>query len=211
MSSSAAVLLDRTDSISYRSPGLKELYDDGRNHDFFVDCTEVYLAAIRKCDRSFHTLAHEDGLMFLLPVLEIHTGMVCGELASEDRWLRIGKKERPRLTYLVEQAWDALRMLTHDGAGPFDCFCQYDVDYNNGRTQKREEYVNLFRRFERVMVQIHRTEQLARDYLQAHVGWLSLEESRESIKQSKIALEESQRTKLSKSLSYFILLIQVDS
>ena len=95
-------------------------------------------------------------------------------------------------------------MLKHDGAGPFDCFREYDINYNSSRTHDREEYKSLVRQFDSIMVQVERTEQLARDYLQAHVARLSLEESRASIRQSKIALEESKRTKLGKLSSHRI-------
>ena len=52
------------------------------------------------------------------------------------------------------------------------------------------------------MIQIDRTEGLARYYLQAQVGRLSLEQSRASIKESRIALQEARRTKLSECQKY---------
>ena len=193
-------MLHQTKSIGYLSPELEQLHKTGRNPGILIDFSQVFISAIRNFDCSIRVLGNEDPLVFLLPVLRIHTSILCGDLANEDKYLRIGLrkvKEMP-LTQVVGTVWENLRMLRHDAAQPFKCFYQYDVDRNNSRTQGQEDYLRLVSMFDRVLVQLERTEQLARDYLQAHVARLSLEESRASIKQSKIALEESKRTKLSK-------------
>ncbi|KAI0845573.1 hypothetical protein F5Y00DRAFT_272768 [Daldinia vernicosa] len=171
----------------------------GRN--IYLDCdilSEKYLRSLRKRDKSFFAEAQKDPLLLLLPILDIHATYLYERLIYADQCFRRGRTSPQEKLDLIEKAWDALRMMRHDGMGPLNCIQQYDNDHNNGRTHHSEEYKNLAKRFECIERQICLTETLARDYLQHHIGLFSLDESRASIKQSKVALEESRRTKLSK-------------
>lgn len=200
----AAVLLCQNPSIKYNCPELEKAYtsadkgEDSILSSFKIDCPKVYVEAIHNLNPSFSILAHNDPVMFLLPVLEIHVTILYGQLCHEDYFIKRAKSKCVVGTFSMETCWDALRMLRHDGMRPLDCFRSYDVNHNNGRTIQRPEYATLFERFQQTMTQIERTEELARDYLQIEVGRLSLQESRASIKQSKIAQEESRRTNLGK-------------
>ncbi|EXJ76981.1 hypothetical protein A1O3_10138 [Capronia epimyces CBS 606.96] len=203
MSPSLAAL-DRTGLIDNEKrrftlgEGFYDVHDNRDDSDYFVHCSHLYIAAIGQYDNVFRALAHEDPLMLVLPVLEIYTTFIWGDLEVQDRCIGFVRQSWKQRQTLLERSWNRLRVLKHEGGRPFECFRKYDRDHNKGRAQQKAACIDLFQRWDCIIKEIDRTEQLARDYLQAYVGWLSLEESRASIKQSKIALEEGKRTKLSK-------------
>ncbi|KAJ8128538.1 hypothetical protein O1611_g5097 [Lasiodiplodia mahajangana] len=158
---------------------------------------EEYLQAILQRDARFLSGVHKNPLILLLPTLNIHYMALYKALNDVDRDFRYGRSSREEKPKFVENAWDSLRMIKHDGMRPLNCIRQYDNDHNDGKLQHSEEYSILAEKFKCIEEQISRMEALARDYLQHHVAMFSLEESRASIKQAKVALEESKRTKLS--------------
>ncbi|KAI0892570.1 hypothetical protein F4806DRAFT_235606 [Annulohypoxylon nitens] len=189
-------------------------YGHGDEKSIYFGVTQfskVYLEALLKRDNHFFVEAHKDPLRLLLPVLEIHATYLYEGLVYADRCLREGIQRRKQNPELVENAWSALRMMRHDGMRPFSCFHQYDNDHNDGKVQHSIEFKNLARRFRCIAEQISLTEALARDYLQHHIGLFSLEESRVSIKQSKVALEEGRRTKLVTVLAIFFVPISLST
>ncbi|KAI1084916.1 hypothetical protein F5B20DRAFT_523670 [Whalleya microplaca] len=170
--------------------------DGGDIYDERVAFSKEYLQALLKRDRDFFAEAHKDPLLLLLPILDIHVIYLYECLIHADH---------------VQKAWSALRMMRHDGMVPLDCIQQYDSAHNEGKVQRSEEYKNLAKRFRCMEKQISLIEALARDYLQHHNGLFSLEESRASIKQSEMALEEGRRTKLITVLAIFFVPISLST
>lgn len=200
LSSPAAAIIDQNDQFEYTVPKIQDVYEFVGERELEVDAAEAYVTSILNSSQSFRELFLQDTLTIFLPILEFYKCRMYGDLADEDRWLRISqqKKNWRHLSHLAEGAWNKLRMMQHDGKAPFTCYRDYDTHQNQGKALAQPNIARLFQEFELVMTEIDRTEQLARDYFQAQVGWLSLEESRESIKQSRNSLAESKRTKLGK-------------
>ncbi|KAI1734578.1 hypothetical protein F4680DRAFT_453856 [Xylaria scruposa] len=172
---------------------------------------DTYIQALLKLDRHFFVDVYKNPLLLMLPVLDIYAAHLYNAFIDADRALHEGRMSRKEKPGLVERAWDALRMMKHHGMRPLDCVRQYDSDHNGYRIQGSEEYRNLVERFGCIEKEIARTEALARDYLQHHVGMFSLEESRASIKQAKVAFEESRRTKLITVLAIFFVPISLST
>ncbi|KAI1090967.1 hypothetical protein F5B19DRAFT_296271 [Rostrohypoxylon terebratum] len=181
------------------------------NNSDHIDLLRRYSEALLKRDVHFFVEAHKDPLRLLLPALDIHATYLYRGLVYADQCLREGIQKRQEKPDLVENAWSLLRMMRHDGMGPFSCIQQYDNDHNDGKVQHSAEFNDLARRFRCIAGQISLTEALARDYLQHHVGLFSLEESRASIKQSKVALEEGRGTKLVTVLAIFFVPISLST
>ncbi|KAI0182622.1 hypothetical protein EV127DRAFT_487922 [Xylaria flabelliformis] len=200
-------------SASYSSSVSAERnwYNENDTYLDFVKFHEEYLRALLKLDKQFFIEVHKNPLFLLLPVLDIHAVYLYKGLIHADQLFRQGRTSRREKPELVEEAWSALRMMKHDGMGPLDCVRQYDNDYNGNKIQESEEYKRLAERFRCIKEEISRTEALARDYLQHHVGMFSLEESRVSIKQARVALEESKRTKLITVLAIFFVPISLST
>ncbi|KAI1114574.1 hypothetical protein F5Y14DRAFT_413780 [Nemania sp. NC0429] len=112
---------------------------------------------------------------------------------------------------LIEPAWYALRMMKHNGLRPWNCIQQYVEDHNHGEFKESLEYKTLAWRFQCIGEQISNTESLARDYLQHHVALLGIEDSRAYIRQSKVSLEESRRTKLITVLAIFFVPVSLST
>lgn len=78
---------------------------------------------------------------------------------------------------------------------------EHDSRHYGGRMQQSSELQLLLQRFDDIYQIVSIMEQHMRDVLQLQVGQLSLLESRESINQSRIAVEESKRLKMRTSPS----------
>ncbi|KAI1128884.1 hypothetical protein F5Y10DRAFT_277093 [Nemania abortiva] len=179
-----------------------------------VTSSEGYLQALLRYDRKFFAEAHKDPLFLLLPVLDIHAIYLYEGLIAEDRCFRLrntGREVERNERDPIERAWDALRMMKHDGMGPLDCIEQYNNGHIGNQARSSQDYKNLVKRLRCIEEQISRTEALARDYLQHRVGMSSLEASRLSIKQARLALEESRRTKLITVLAIFFVPISLST
>lgn len=164
-----------------------------------VKFNREYLDALHKCDEHFFAQVLKEPLLLFLPILDIHATFLYGLLNDAATYFLAGRGNSHEKLELIEKAWDSLRMMKHDGMGPIQCIRSYARNNNNKCDfLKSEEYKNLAERFSCIEAQISSTETLARDYIQHYIGRLSLEESRASIKQAIVALEESRWTKLSK-------------
>ncbi|KAL9618824.1 MAG: hypothetical protein Q9160_006483 [Pyrenula sp. 1 TL-2023] len=166
------------------SPAAWERYDQ-RVPDFLIGCTSQHLnlgygwtCKIVRCDQSVQAgpktitvVSAAKMIMSSSAATLLDQTVSIGYLifADEERWLRIGKGQWRQQPQVVEYAWHRLRMLKYDGAGPVECFRQYNSDHYESQTQKREEYTIVSKRLDSVMRSICRTEELAHDYLQAHV------------------------------------------
>ncbi len=149
-----------------------------------IEAQEVFVAAIKTWPPLRLAAAHDDPLMFLLPVLDIETTITSGSLTDYDHRLRLTADDiyDVRLDQ-VEHFWINLRALKDSAEVPFDAFLQFDTDQNGGRTQQEEECLHLLERHRRTMHQVNLTEQLARDYNQLRIACMGLEASRTSIRE----------------------------
>ena len=167
--------------------------------DPYLDPSKLYIAGIlRACDET-RRAANKDPLLHLLPILKIQCDTIAGDLGHHHEVLHCHMKDRNTLTSnneALEISWRELRSLLRFGPKPFHVFRSFDSRKNGKRSCRNKEYLALLQNFGRLMNEAQSLEQLARDYMQMSVGILSLAESRASIKQSKIALEETKRTKL---------------
>ncbi|TRX91108.1 hypothetical protein FHL15_008090 [Xylaria flabelliformis] len=200
-------------SASYSSGRLTEhrWYYENNTYLDLVKFHEEYLRALLKLDKQFFIEVHKNPLFLMLPILDIHVAYLYEGLIYADQLFRRGRISRREKPELVEWAWSALRIMKHDGMGPLDCVRQYDSDYNGNKIQEFGQYKKLAERFRCIIEEISRTEALARDYLQHHVGMFGLEESRVSIKQTRAAFEESKRTKLITVLAIFFVPISLST
>ncbi|GAP83104.2 putative magnesium transport protein transmembrane region [Rosellinia necatrix] len=196
-----------------RSPELAQHWCDGMKHLYrdHVEFFYIYLETVCHYHDTFYKQVHENPLLLLLPVLDIHAVYLYDGLSIADGLFREGRKNRHENPGLVEKAWSELRMMKHDGIRPLHCIKQYDSDHGNGKVRKFKEYRDLTKRFGYIDKEINRMEALARDYLQHHIGMFGLDESRASIKQAKVALEESKRTKLVTVLAIFFVPISLST
>lgn len=170
----------------------------GKTYRDYVEFPNEYVAALQKLDEHFFAEAHKEPLLLLLPILDIHAAFLYEGLNDADACFRAGRTNTQEKLDLIKEAWDSLRMMKHDGMGPLHCIQSYAHANNKCEFQGSDEHKHLVNRFNCIEKQISRTEELARDYLQHHVGRFSLEESRSTIKQAIVAFEETRRTKLSK-------------
>lgn len=167
--------------------------------DPYIDTSRLYLAGILRASDETRRAANKDPLLHLLPILQIQCDTIAGDLGYHHEILHRHIKDRDTLTSnheALEVSWRELRSLLRLGPKPFHVYKDFDRHKNGKRSCRDKGYRTLLEDFSRLMSEAHNLEQLARDYVQLSVGILSLAESRASIKQSKIALEESKRTKL---------------
>jgi hypothetical protein len=92
--------------------------------------------------------------------------------------------------------WRPLRDALVNAAMPFEAVRQYKPLNTPGTVYDHPNVQRLLKRFDHLHKTASQFEQHMRDDLQLQVGYLSLLESKESIRQSKIALEESKRVKM---------------
>jgi len=184
--------------------------------DTFIFTNPLYLAGTLRTHADNRKAANRDPLLHLLPILQIQCDTIAGELGYHHEILHRYTAELNTLTSdheALEVSWRDLRSLLRSGPKPFHVFKSTDQRWNGKRSCRNKEYLRLQEHLGQLMSEAQSLEQLARDYLQLTVGILSLAESRASIKQSKIALEESKRTKLgtfSDHLHHFGILICAD-
>jgi hypothetical protein len=122
-----------------------------------------------------------------------------GNISHNDYFLRNPNPLQP-----LEHTWFYLRLIKQDGEQLFNCFLRYDAVHNSSRTQKQDQYVELFDKNKCMMEQVDRIERYAREFQQLNTAMMSYQESRATIKQAKMALQESRRTKLSESRSLWL-------
>ncbi|KAI1813115.1 hypothetical protein GGS20DRAFT_586813 [Poronia punctata] len=193
--------------------GLPDFVVEGRSNVFDLGYETIerfivfkpYLGALQKRAAHFFVEANKTPLLLLLPLLYVHARCLCDSLVSNDRMLRWAMATPQTNPASFNTVWCALRIMKHDVMRPLDSVRQYDRHHNRGGIQKSKEFKYLSKLFGSVEKEISRLETLARDYQQHHVAVLSLEESRASIKQAKVALEESKRTKLVTVLAIFFV------
>jgi hypothetical protein len=80
--------------------------------------------------------------------------------------------------------------------GPFEAFRHYDSCHANGVVQQPSKLQIASRRLDHLLQNASKLERHMLEELQLQVGHLILQESKESIKQSQIAIEESKRVKM---------------
>ncbi|KAI1173638.1 hypothetical protein F4777DRAFT_557102 [Nemania sp. FL0916] len=172
---------------------------------------EGYIDALLERDKIFLTEAHEDPLLLLLPILELHASSLYEHLILAERSIRLGISDRKKHPSRIEEAWHTLRMIEHDGMMPLKCIQYYIRNNNLSRIERSNEYMNLVERFACIEKQISHTLRLALEYVQHHTSLAALEESRASIEQAGVAIEESRRTKLITVLAIFFVPISLST
>ncbi|KAJ3572651.1 hypothetical protein NPX13_g4979 [Xylaria arbuscula] len=179
----------------------------GPSYAFLHD--EYYNTVYLRRNKSFYVNAHQNPLLLLLPILEVHAAFLTEELDDAEACFRSARMSNE--LDLTEIAWDSLRMMKHDGMNPLKCVELYARSNEEGEILESDEFKKLKERFQRIEDQISCTEALTRDYLQHQVGRASLEDSRASIKQARISIEESRRTKLVTVLAIFFVPISLST
>jgi hypothetical protein len=152
---------------------------------------DLYIIIISKWSENERIGANGQPLKFLMPLLEFHINQLEG---FAGRLYERFRNEDFMRDY--EHTWRPLRETLVNARLPFEAFNQYDLCHANGSVRQSNQLQRLSRRFENVLHQSSKIEQHMRDELQFQIGHLSLQESKESIKQSKIAIEESKRVKM---------------
>ena len=180
--------LDLSSSIGYRAAlqgkSYEKVHRGARAEDLprgDVDTLKVFEAAIGNWPPSLYATAHDDPLMFFLPVLDIENTIMGGNLA-DCRYRMTDAQKHPRLPDMLEQASSEVRELQIEGGEPFHTLLYYDSDQNESRTQREQHCLQLYERHHRTMHQVNVIEQIARDDHQLHVARTGLEASRTSIR-----------------------------
>lgn len=138
--------------------------------------------------------ANEQPVKFLVPMLELRVD--CFQLLAIRCYEKF-RADRPHPdAERFTSSWIPLRDAAMNGTLPFEAFKRYDSCHFNGAVQQSNKLQELLSKYHDVRARMLELEQHVRDELQLQVGHLSLLESRESIKQSKIAIEESKRVKM---------------
>ncbi|KAI0394054.1 hypothetical protein F5Y17DRAFT_279241 [Xylariaceae sp. FL0594] len=215
------VLVSRAWRAQYSQPFSRDwetLCRDDRSMGRY-NTMQGYYDDVLNCEKHILAEAHAEPLVLVLPILSIHAECLLRGFKIHYLRIRYGMKDgavifssvRARALRTVEASWGLIREAKHDALMPLECIQNYDSDYNAGKLQKSQEYKNLDKRLRCIENEISRTESLARDYIQHRVAILSLQESRASIKQAKVALEESRRTKLVAILAIFFVPISLST
>lgn len=165
-----------------------------------MNLVEVYIIMLSRWGPCDFIDANEQPLKLLLPVLELHFNRY---QATATHHYRIFLEERGGASASgFESLWRPLRDTMVSAALPFEVFKRYDSFHADGAVQQSPKLQRLLKRFDHICKRVSQFEQPMRDELQLEVGHLNLEESKESIKQSKIAIEESKRLKMRTHISY---------
>ena len=159
-----------------------------------VSLVELYVTMVSKWAESERIEANDQPLRFLIPLLELNVNRFQA-LASYYNGVFLSQRADPEADVFAS-VWRPLRGVMVNAKVPFEAFKQYDSCYAERALQNSIKLQYILRRFNCVNETVLQLEQHVRDDLQLQVGHLSLQESKESIKQSKIALEESKRVKM---------------
>lgn len=169
----------------------------------YTPATLIFVETISQWTSEELVDANEQPLKYLIPLLEWRvnhfqsSATICYEKFRADR----DKQD----ALIFEHSWRPLRDALLDGPLPWEAFKEYDAYHFDGAVQQSSKLQQLIRQYHVVHARVLELEQHIRDELQLQVGYLSLLESKESIKQSKIALEESKRVKMRTSRSLILL------
>jgi hypothetical protein len=162
--------------------------------------TALYILMLSRWANDERVDANEQPLKFLLPLLELHVSRFQAAAAKQYRDF-LQDRDSKGGTEGFQSSWRPLRDAVVDATLPIEAFKRYDVCHTSGIVQRCSKVQRLLKRFDHVSRRVSQFEQHMRDELQLQVGHSSLQESRESIKQSKIAIEESKRVKMRKLIS----------
>lgn len=156
---------------------------------------DLYVLMIQRWTDNERLDANKQPLSFLTPLLELRINQF-QTTAAQCYHKFTYERASSHAESAFDSSWRPMRDAILEASHSFEAFDQYDLCHANGDVQKSFKFQRLLKRFTRVLTNASRMEQHIRDDLQLQVGHLSLEESRESIKQSKVALEESKRVKM---------------
>lgn len=160
-----------------------------------LNLAELCILMISRWESVERIDANEHPLRFLFPLLELYVNRFEAiAVNSYHKFLEERASTSPASGF--ESSWRPLRDAMVSATLPFEAFKQYDSCHANGALQQSSKLPRLLRRFDHLLKEASQFEQHIRDELQLQVGHLSLRESRESIKQSKLAMEESKRVKM---------------
>lgn len=154
----------------------------------------TYVDIIRQWASADLVDANKQPVKFLIPLMELRVDCFQYSAMSCYREFRANRAKPDTEDFTV--LWRKLRDATIDGTLLFEAFKQYDSCHFDGGVQQSSNLQKLLSRHKGILARALELEQHVRDELQLQVGHLSLMESKESIKQSKIAIEESKRVKM---------------
>jgi hypothetical protein len=157
---------------------------------------DLYTFMVSGWTDSERTDANGQPLKFLVPLLELSLNRF--EALASLYYERLLSEREDASAEVFASIWRPLRDTMVTAKLLPDAFKQYDSCHANGAIQKSSKVQYMLRRFIYLHESVAQLEQHMRDDQQLEVGHLSLQESKESIKQSKAALEESKRVKMRK-------------
>lgn len=174
----------------------------------YIPFNSIFVETINQWASADLVDANEQPLKFLTPMLEMSVERLQSAATSCYEKFRTERTKQDALTF--EYSWRPLRDAVVDEALPLEAFKQYDSYHFNGAVQESSKLQQLIRQYDDVHARLLELEQHIRDELQLQVGYLSLLESKESINQSKIALQESKRVKMRGSTHLSSLMIKTN-
>jgi tryptophan 2,3-dioxygenase len=161
----------------------------------FLELSELYIILITRWAEDERLEAIQKPLNFVILLLDLHVNRFQA-LAAKHYTDFLEIRDSVFGASAFEPCWKPLRDAIELATFAFDAFKQYDSCHANGANQRSSRLQKLTKRFDAVMRKAAQMEQHMRDELHLRVGHSSLQESKESIKQSKIAIEESKRVKM---------------
>jgi CorA-like Mg2+ transporter protein len=175
-----------------------------------IDFTQLYMAMILQWSPQELNDGNSCSLKFLLPLLKMYIQRI--DAITRDCYVEFLSKRRLDEVSLFEGSWRTLRDLLVKATVPFDSVKKYDLCHFEGMLQKSSSKLRqLTLAFDDLRETISELEQHIRDDLSLQVGELSLQESKESIRQSQIALDEGKKVNMLTTLAFFFVPVSLAS
>lgn len=159
---------------------------------------ELYIFIISRWAKNERLEAIQQPLEFVVPLLDLHVNRFQATAAKYYHGFLTDRGPFGEASGF-QSFWKPLRDAIEQANIAFDAFKQYyDSFHANSAVdvQMSNKLRTLSEKFDAIMRKTTRMEQHMRDELQLQVGYFSLQESKESIKQSKLSMEESKRVKM---------------
>lgn len=169
-----------------------------------LSLVELYVEMISRFPTDEMLDANEVPLKFLVPLLKVLVNQFQAIAAYHYHTFTERRSDANEASGFVS-LWRPLRDEMMAASLMFEAFKQYDMCHAHGVVQQTTKLQDLSRRFHYLQGRISHLEQHIRDELQLQVGNSSLQESRESIKQSKMAREESKSVKMLTILAFVFI------
>ena len=155
---------------------------------------EVYAEILRQWHADQYLQANSDPMYFLYPLIDLRIEYSRAKIAD------LGGRYRYQLKHSTNpyrDVWKPLRQEIDIARLMFRAFRQFHMLRSKSSSPGMQDLQALSTKLDNILQEARELEEYLRHDLQLQVGQLSLEESRMSIQQSNIVIEEGKQMKLS--------------